>query len=89
LFFNIKDIAQQDVTMQAYSFLSSFQFDFQQVETIFLGIDLLTNNNISMTILAAALMYCQMKFATSLKSPSKPNIPGMDQENMPDMSKMM
>jgi len=53
--------------------------------------DLLTPNNIVLTIIAAVLMFGQMQMMTMLKGKqATPKIPGLGGgENMPDMSKMM
>ena len=51
--------------------------------------DLLEPNNLILTLLAAILMYAQMKFTTMIK-PATPKLPGVtDKAGMPDMSKMM
>ncbi len=87
LFFNVKDIALENVHPEIYSFLSRLHVDIATIDTNFLWINLLDPNNIILTVVAAILMYLQMKTSTMFK-PATPKIPGM-WDNMPDMSKMM
>ena len=90
LFYNVKDIATGEINVSAYSFLEWLNVNFDAIQTMFLGIDLLAANNILLTVLAAILMYAQMKFTTMIKPASTPKLPGVtDKAGMPDMSKMM
>lgn len=86
----MKDIATDTINVTAYSFLEHFDVNFNAIQTMFLGIDLLEPNNIVLTVLASILMYAQMKFTTMMKPATAPKLPGVtDKEGMPDMSKMM
>lgn len=100
LLYTVKDITfvMQDptktITTTAYSFLSNFNVDWSALKTTFLGIDLLSANNIALTVLAAILMYAQMKGTTALKG--KPTggkmwwaMSALWGDKMPDMGKMM
>ncbi len=88
LFFNVKAIALGKWHPEVYSFLSNLNVDLSTIDVNFLGIDLLTANNILLTVLACILMYLQMK-TTTLVKPATPKIPWMWGDAMPDMSKMM
>ena len=60
-----------------YSFFSGFGthfLDLNNIHTNFLGIDLLTKNNIVLTILAAVFTFLQMKLTTIAK-PATPTLP--------------
>lgn len=90
LFFTVKDIALGTSTTKVYSFLSSMAVDLSTIGTQFLWMDLLSENNIILTALAAILMYFQMKMTTLVKPASTPNLWAMAWwANMPDMWKMM
>mgnify|MGYP003869667131 CR=1 FL=1 len=91
LFYTVKDIAEGRYNTEAYSFLSWLDVDLGNLITSFYGMDLLTPNNIVLTIIAAVLMFGQMQMMTMLKGKqATPKIPGLGGgENMPDMSKMM
>lgn len=89
LFYNVRDIATDNINVTAYSFLESLNINFDNIQTMFLWMDLLVANNLLLTVLASILMYMQMKFTTLVK-PVTPKLPGVtDKEGMPDMSKMM
>lgn len=71
-----------------YSFFNSFgnlYLDPKNIDTNFLGIDLLAKKNIILTLLAGILTFLQMKL-TMIAKPTTPSIPGA---NAPDMNKMM
>ncbi len=91
LFYTVKDIAEWRMETDPYSFLTGLNVDLTALQTNFFGIDLLTPNNILLTVIAAALMFGQMQMMTAIKGKqAAPSIPGMwAQEWMPDMSKMM
>lgn len=91
LYFTIRDIATGEQPAEMYSFLQHLDIDLANIQTDFLGIDLLTGGNIVITALAGILMYLQLKMMTFIKGPSAttPKIPGMDGAQMPDMSGMM
>jgi len=89
LFYNVRDIATDKINVTAYSFLESLNVNFDNIQTMFMWMDLLAANNLLLTVLASILMYMQMKFTTLVK-PATPKLPGVtDKEGMPDMSKMM
>ena len=89
LFYNVRDIATDSINVTAYSFLEWLNVNFDNIQTMFMWMDLLAANNLILTVLAAILMYLQMKFTTMIK-PATPKLPGVtDKEWMPDMSKMM
>lgn len=72
-----------------YSFFYSFGSSYTEISNVnssFLGIDLLTAKNIPLTIIVAVLNYAQMKLSTIAqpKPKANPATPGM-----PDMSNMM
>jgi len=74
-----------------YSFFRSFgerYQDIEQIETNFLGIDLLANHNRVLTIIVAVLNYTQMKL-TQLVQPKKAPTKGPNGEMLPDPTKMM
>jgi len=100
LFYTVKEIAfvvkdpTQKIATTAYSFLQNFNVDWSTLDTNFLGIDLLTPHNIILTVIAAVLMYAQMKGTTALKG--KPTggkmwwaMSALGGKDMPDMGKMM
>lgn len=91
LFYTVKDIAEGKLTTEPYSFLANLDVDLTNLVTNFYGLDLLTPNNIMLTIIAAWLMFAQMQMMTSLRwKGATPSIPGMwSQPWMPDMGKMM
>lgn len=61
-----------------YSFLTGLNVDLTALQTNFFGIDLLTPNNILLTVIAAALMFGQMQMMTAIKGKqAAPSIPGM------------
>lgn len=57
LFYTVKDIAEGRLETDPYSFMSGLNVDLTALQTNFFGIDLLTPNNIILTIIAAALMF--------------------------------
>ncbi len=72
-----------------YSFFYSFGNTFTEISNVnssFLGIDLLTAKNIPLTIIVAVLNYVQMKLSTIAQPKKKANNPAMP--GMPDMSDM-
>jgi len=92
LFYTVKDIAEGRLETDPYSFMSGLNVDLTALQTNFFGIDLLTPNNIILTIIAAALMFWQMQMMTAIRGKqATPSIPGMawGQAGMPDMGKMM
>lgn len=90
LYRTVSDIAKWVVPAETYSFLSFLHIDITQIETVFLGIDLLQGGNVMITMLACVLMYFQMQMMTFVKGPSTtPKIPGVDTSAMPDMGNMM
>lgn len=89
LFWVVKDIALGETPAEVYSFLSFLHVDLKAINTNFLGMDLLKSQNVVLTVLAAVLMYIQMKMTTMFKGNQPPKLPGMDTKGMPDMSKMM
>lgn len=92
LFYTVKDIAEGKINTEPYSFLSWLDVDLWNLVTNFYGLDLLTPNNILLTVIAGVLMYLQMQMMTALRGKqATPKIPGMwdGKEGMPDMGKMM
>ena len=72
-----------------YSFFRSFGHgynDLANISTNFLGMDLLHNNNRTLTILVVILNYGQMKLTQLVQPKQQAKLPGA---SMPDMSKMM
>lgn len=75
-----------------YSFFEGFGSQYMwpnaldtTINTNFFGLDILSKNNIGLTILAAVFTYLQMKL-TMIAKPATPQVPG---SKAPDMSKMM
>ncbi len=91
LFYTVRDIAESKLPAESYSFLTGLDVDLSNLITNFYGIDLLTPNNLILTIVAGLLMFGQMQMMTALRGKqATPKIPGMGGwENMPDMTKMM
>lgn len=90
LYRTVRDIAAGQSPAEIYSFLQFLHIDIHQINTTFLGIDLLTWGNMLITALAGLFMYAQMQFMTLIKGPTQaPKIPGMDTGAMPDMWGMM
>jgi len=90
LYWTVSDIAAGNTPAEIYSFLQFLHIDITQIDTNFLGIDLLKGGNIVITALAGIFMYAQMKFMTLIKWPTQaPKIPGMDTSAVPDMGSMM
>ncbi len=95
LFYNVKDIAEGKISSTAYSFLENLPVDLSNLDTMFLGIDLLTPWNIILTVLAWVLMYGQMQIMTALRGKqATPNMWALSGalwggKDAPDMWKMM
>jgi len=89
LFRTVKDISLGNTPAEVYSFLSFLHVDLTKIDTNFFGLDLLQAQNVVLTVLAAVLMYVQMKMTTMFKGNQPAKLPGMDTKGMPDMSKMM
>jgi len=91
LFYTVRDLSLGTLNIAPYSFLAWLPVDLATITTNFYGIDLLASNNIILTVIAAVLMYCQMKFTTMVKPPKAPwglgALAGWDK--VPDMGKMM
>ena len=85
---------EESFSQQIYSFLYTFAQPFigetadaiQNIQQVFLGMDLLVAGNITLTVLASVLMYFNMKMMNAMRPMTTPKIPGA---NVPDMSKMM
>lgn len=88
LFFVVQHFAQNTIpTEWLYSFFYSFGLPYinlANIQTSFFWMDLLTGNNIILTVIASVLTYFQMKL--TMMNNKTPQIPGA---NVPDMSKMM
>ncbi|MDR0369017.1 MAG: YidC/Oxa1 family membrane protein insertase [Candidatus Peribacteria bacterium] len=86
----VRYIANSEVpTDWLYSFFRSFgntYNDAVNINTNFLGMDLLNNNNRILTILVVILNYGQMKLTQLAQPKQQAKLPGA---TMPDMSKMM
>lgn len=91
LFYTVSDIAKGELPSTVYSFLSWLDLNFEAIETVFLGIDLLEPNNIIMAILAAGLMFAQMKITSYFRPAKIPwNLGALAWgKDMPDMSSIM
>lgn len=76
-------VAQEWLYSFFYSFGSNYT-EISQVDSNFLGINLLTAKNIPLTVIVAVLNYAQMKLSTIAQPKAKPAMQGM-----PDMSSMM
>jgi YidC/Oxa1 family membrane protein insertase len=92
LFYVIRDFAGGELILDdMYSFLRPRlgAASLDGVDTNFLGIDLLSSNNVVLTLIAAVLVFCQSKMMQRVKpQPKTPQaMPGG--KNMPDPSKMM
>lgn len=92
LFYVIKDFASGTFNPgEIYSFLTPWlgTLDIKNVDTMFLGMDLLEKNNLLLTILAAVFVYAQSSMMQMVRP--KPKIPQMlpNGQPAPDMSKMM
>ncbi len=92
LFFVVKNFSETEwvINMDSlYSFLTFLWLNWleiEQVNTVFLWIDLLSWWSIVLALLAWALIFTQMKL-TMLNRPATPQMPWW--ANMPDMNKMM
>ena len=58
----------------------------EAIQQVFLGVDLLSAQNVTLTIIACVLMYANVKMMSAIKPVTTPNIPGA---NVPDMAKVM
>ncbi len=81
----------QSFKEQTYSFLEGYASNYlmetaDAFQQFFLGWDLLSPGNRTVTIIACSLMYINMKMMNAVRPMTQPSIPGA---NMPDMSKMM
>lgn len=94
LFFVIKNFSEHTITQEnwinsLYSFLHWVWYNFlntEQINHIFLWIDLFNTWNYWIALIAWILMYIQIKMTTMFNKPTMPSVPWMQ---MPDMSKFM
>lgn len=91
LFYTVQDISTGDLPATVYSFMSSIDLNFETIQTIFFGLDLLASNNIPLALLAGVLMFGQMKITTYFKPPQVPGNLGALAwgAKMPDMWSLM
>lgn len=91
LFYTVTDIANGELSSTVYSFLGGLNLDFEVIQTTFLWIDLLEPNNIIMAIVAAGLMFAQMKITSYFRPAKVPwNLGALAWgKNMPDMWNIM
>lgn len=86
LFYVVRDFSNQEFPTAIYSFIEVFNISVGTPQTMFYGIDLLVGQSLILTLLAAVLMYAQMRMTQLTKPMQAPKVPGA---NIPDMSKMM
>ncbi len=91
LFYTVRDIAEWKLNTDPYSFLQNLPVDLTNLATNFYWMDLLTSNNLILTLIAAILMFVQMQMMTMIRwKQAAPQIPWMaGQPGAPDMWKMM
>lgn len=91
LFYTVRDIADWEIPATVYSFMSTLDLNFETIQTTFLWIDLLSSNHIIMAILAAWLMFAQMKLTSYFRPAKIPwNLGALAWWNaMPDMWNIM
>ncbi|MCF7834766.1 YidC/Oxa1 family membrane protein insertase [Candidatus Gracilibacteria bacterium] len=91
LYFVVRKISANEIQSERlYSFFRNFgnsYLDPENIKTTFLGMDLLTTKNITLTILAAVFTFLQMKLTTIVKPNTPTALPGG--QKAPDMNKMM
>jgi YidC/Oxa1 family membrane protein insertase len=89
LFYTIQEFASGTINTEVYSFLSGINITLDQVNPMFLGIDLLVSNNILLALLAAIAMFLQMSLMQWVQP--KPAVPAALTwwQAAPDMGSMM
>lgn len=91
LYYVVRRISENQIPSERlYSFFRNFwntYLDPQNIQTNFIGMDLLSTKNILLAILAAVFTFLQMKLTTLVKPNTPTQLPGW--QKAPDMNKMM